>query len=199
MIKRHITVVIDRSGSMIEIKEDTEGGLKAFLGIQREDTESEVTVTLYEFSHRVRAVFTDLPIADVRDYKLRPDDLTALHDAVGTAVLGLPDKDTYDERVVLVLTDGEENASREHTGASVKKLVKAARKDGVVFQFLGAEQDAVLEARNLGMDTSTALTYTKGNVRLTMETASHTVLRGSRTGDYGFTGDEREEATRDGC
>lgn len=88
-----------------------------------------------------------------------PRGMTALYDAIGKTVQNAP----IGVNLFVILTDGLENASKEYTSsAMVKKIIKKAEKAGHQFVFLGANQDAILSAKAIGIGANSTATY-KGN------------------------------------
>lgn len=199
---RLITILLDRSGSMQTVKDDTEGGLRAFLDEQR-TAPGKTMVTLRQFNTQHETVYQGVPLADVPPFTLQPRGSTALLDAIGETIAstrryitGLPDDERPGEVVLVILTDGVENASREWSLDGIKDAIKTARADGWQVLFLAADQDAITVAHGMGIGPDTALSYSSHNTRDTMTTAGRAVSRGTRTGHYGFTDDERRDATR---
>lgn len=198
---RLVTVILDRSGSMQGVKDDAEGGLKAFLQAQH-DAPGLTLVTLRQFDNEVETVFERTPLDDVPDCTLHPRGTTALLDAIGSTVAAteehLATHMTAHERpgevVYVIVTDGYENASREWTAQQVKDTITRQRGMGRVFVFLGADQDAITVAHGIGIGAETSLSYSSRNTRDSMTSAGHTVARGSRSGDYSFTEQERTRA-----
>lgn len=205
--RRHIAIVLDRSGSMTSVKDDTEGGLKAFLAEQA-NAPAYTEVSLYEFDDQYSAVYENVWLADVPDYTLHPRGMTALLDAVGRTVTTLgehlaamPDDDRPGEVVLVILTDGAENSSKEYTLDQVKKLITHQQDTyGWTVVFLGADQDAFAAAGGMGIGRATTLSYGSDKTEGSLVMASAMVTRGSRTGNYGFTDDERDAAAGEqGC
>lgn len=157
----NLSVVLDRSGSMREIASDMIGGFRAFIEEQRE-AEGDVRISLVQFDSQdpfeVLVDGEDLSSTRLDAGKYVPRALTPLLDAVGRMIaridadiaersqLGQPEED----QVVLVITDGLENASKEYTLASIKGLIEARKAAGWTFVFLGADQDSFLEGERLG-------------------------------------------------
>lgn len=164
--KSEIILVLDRSGSMASIKTDMEGGLKSFIEKQRLDP-GECLVSLFQFDTVYEPVFQTIPVKDVKDIVLVPRGGTALHDAVGNTIntVGNRLKNTLEADrpglvVFVVITDGEENSSREFDGAKIKEMVKhQTDKYQWQFIFLGANQDAVLSGSSIGMKAGSSLSY----------------------------------------
>lgn len=197
---RHIVLVLDRSGSMRAVKEDTEGGLAAFLEAQRENT-GETRVSLYQFDNRYEAVYENVALADVPAYVLEPRGNTALLDAIGLTIKNvkgqikeLDPEARPGEVVMVVLTDGAENASREYTLERVKAMIEKRRAKGWQVVFLGADQDAITVAGQMGIDRDSSLAYRSGLSRSTIRAAGRMVSRGSASGRFRFTDEERAAA-----
>ncbi|OPC84179.1 hypothetical protein B4N89_27530 [Embleya scabrispora] len=196
---RHILVVLDRSGSMENVRTDTEGGLRAFLAEQAASPSTDV-VTLVQFDCEIETVFSVVPLANVPEFRLAPRSSTALLDAIGTTINGesarvaaLAEADRPDETVVVILTDGAENASREYTLTQIEKLIGERRDEGWVFVFLGADQDAFAVSGRMGIDRDTTLSYSGRKTTGSMRTAGTMISRGSGGGSYTFTDDERAQ------
>lgn len=169
----HIAVVLDRSGSMAAIADDIVGGFNEYLGRQqREPGEARVTLVQFDGQDPFEVLVDGLDIAKVRPLtrdSYRPRGNTPLFDAVGRMIAridtdasnrrnhGLPAED----QVVVVITDGLENASREHDRASIFALVEQHRREGWVFVFLGADQDAYVEGTRMGVAGTNAAAWVK--------------------------------------
>ncbi|MFI6485249.1 hypothetical protein ACIBH1_45575 [Nonomuraea sp. NPDC050663] len=195
--RRLIAVILDRSGSMLAVKDDTEGGLAAFLAEQHTNP-AETLVSLYQFSDSPEMLYEALPLADVPSFTLRPSGMTALFDAIGFGISrttehidSLPDDDQPGEVTIVVLTDGQENRSRELTTIdSVRKLVEHQTGIGWRFIFLGAAPDTFTVAGGLGFDRASTLHYGTASTKETLTRAGRATSTGER-----FTDDDRN-ATR---
>lgn len=154
----HLTLVVDRSGSMATIKEEAQKGISDLL---REQflLPGKLTLTLVDFDDVAETVVR--LSGKAIDYNLEPRNTTALFDAVGQEIIATGkdlanmEEDERPEKVVfIVVTDGENNSSREYTLESVRDLI-ANQKENYqwAFQFLGAEE-ASWQGDALGMRTS---------------------------------------------
>lgn len=199
---RHIEILVDRSGSMGSIKLDMEGGLKTFLETQRKEVDLPTTVSLAQFDDVYEVVYTgeDLATLDT-DYDLEPRGLTALRDAIGKSVTSLrlklkeKPKEERPEVVMVIITDGIENASREYEQTTIRQLLKKAQaKWEWTIIYLGANQDAIEEADKLGIRREASITYDVAHVHTSWEGTSKMVARGAVSGTYAFHADEREAA-----
>lgn len=159
--KTEIAIVLDRSGSMVSIREDMEGGFRAFVAEQREQP-GQCVLSLYQFDGEYEAVYEAKPLSKVRGLKLVPRGSTALLDGVGRSIANiaerhdaLPAAERPAAVIVLVITDGHENASTEWTLARVRKAVTNAEKErNWRFVFLGADPQAFADAHNMGFDVA---------------------------------------------
>lgn len=163
-----LVFVIDRSGSMGGLENDTIGGFNATLAAHRKQ-EGEAFVSTVLFDNVVEVLHDRLPIADVKpitekEYWVRG--CTALLDAVGQTVSHidrvhgyLPEEARPEHTIVVITTDGMENASREYSYDAVRELISRKEAQGWNFLFLGANIDAVAEAGRIGIAPDFAATY----------------------------------------
>jgi len=181
---------------MSEIRDDTAGGFNTFLGEQREE-EGTATVTLYDFDTCVECRYQarlveEAPKLDDDNY--RPGGKTALHDAIATAVQdtatridSMNESARPDNVIVVVLTDGKENASETPVGR-VQELVETKRIEADwEFLFIGANQDAALTATSMGMDADHSLDmdHSGDGAREAYSSTSEKISRARREGQTG--------------
>jgi Mg-chelatase subunit ChlD len=124
-----ITFIIDRSGSMMSCQTDAEGGVNSFIKEQIQQP-GECLFTMVEFDHEYNFVHKGLPINQVPSYKLVPRGQTALLDAVGQAIsetgerlAAMPEEQRPGLVVFVILTDGQENCSREFNKVQIKEMI----------------------------------------------------------------------------
>jgi primase-polymerase (primpol)-like protein len=102
----------------------------------------------------VKTVYECLPVSNVKeltDDSYHPNCSTALYDAMGSSITTLSNKIKEGDKVlVTVVTDGQENASVEYSGAAVKALVDNFKSKGWVFAYIGANHDV----KKVGADLS---------------------------------------------
>lgn len=197
-----LLLVIDRSGSMHDIRDDMVGGLEQLLADQRAQP-GLLTVDVVIFDDEVEWLYSMADPSAVR-VVLDPRGGTALYDAIGMSLqrfghdlAALPEHARPDTVQVVIVTDGFENSSREYTAATVRALITQQTETyGWDFVFLGANQDAVLTAQELGIAADSALTYAPSSdaVGSMGKSASRYVtdVRGKRK--QGFTEGERDGA-----
>lgn len=164
-----IVCVLDKSGSMASLTDDTIGGFNAFMEKQRElDGDVNVTTTLFANNSEViheGVDLADLPDLDTDTYY--PGGGTALMDALATTIdrvgdrLALTDEEERPGKViVLVMTDGQENSSQAFSLEDVKDRVAHQQdKYNWEFVFIGANIDSFQEAGSLGFAAGSASNY----------------------------------------
>ena len=203
--RRLIVIVMDRSGSMDAVRTDTENGLRAFLADQR-DIPGTTLVSLYQFDDEYEPVYELVDLADAPDYTLKPRGWTALLDAVGRTIdtfghqlADEPEDQRPGQVVVVILTDGHENSSREYTLERVREqITHQTDVYGWTFVFLGADQDAFAAGGRMGIDPHTTLSYASSSTASAFTSTSGLVTRGSTGLGYSFTDGERAASTGEG-
>lgn len=156
----HIAVVMDRSGSMASIQNDIIGGFNTFLKEQQK-MDAPATITYSQFDTEYEMVHENIdiqkmPKLDEATYVPRGG--TALLDSIGktlaeTKAAIKAKKINPDLVIVVIITDGEENASREYNQEQIKKLIATqTKKKDWDFVYLGANQDSFSEAGGFGFD-----------------------------------------------
>ena len=166
-----ITLVIDRSGSMEEIRTRAEGGVNAFIRDLAQQP-GEAVLTLVQFDDEYEFVHRGVPIKEVPPYALVPRSGTALLDAVGRAInetgerlARMPEADRPGLVIFVIVTDGEENSSQEFSKARVKVMIQRQQTEyNWHFTFLGADQDAFAEAGELGIAAGGTANFAKNKV-----------------------------------
>ena len=169
---QEVIAIIDRSGSMNGKEADTVGGINSTLDIIKQDLKPNelVKVSIKLFDHEERMLIRSLNIEDVRPLELKqyvPRGQTALYDAIGSTLTYFMEKKLhnptcYDTCLMYVATDGFENCSKNFTADSLKKLIISAQKSyNIELIYLGANQDAILEASKIGILPTHAINYSE--------------------------------------
>lgn len=164
-----ITIVLDRSGSMAAVADDTIGGFNRFLNDQK-GAPGTADITLHQFDDRFETPIKGLDVKtcpELTGSTFVPRGNTALLDAIGRAIGDtgarlsvLLEQDRAEKVVVVIITDGHENASHEYNQPKVFEMINHQRdKYKWEFVFLGANQDAIKAAANLGVSAANAMTY----------------------------------------
>lgn len=158
--------VLDQSGSMNDCIQATLSGLKeqrdSILSIAKEFQDQEIRVGLTIFNQDVQIAYQDIPaekLSGISDINYRPNGSTALLDAIGLSITQVENqiRQEDDTAIIVILTDGHENASRFFSLQQIKNLIKSKEDSGkFTFSFLGATLDAVdiAEQMNIRRDNS---------------------------------------------
>lgn len=158
-----VVIVLDRSGSMRDARADHEGGIRSFVQDQRELKEDDVRLTLIQFdtNNPFEIVHDRVPIneIDLEKIVLIPRGGTPLLDAVGKSFAWVEEQLKDSNVVVMVVTDGEENSSKEWTLDGVRQVVADAEKRNVSSLFLGANIDGFSAGMNLGFAAAQSVTF----------------------------------------
>jgi ADP-ribosyl-[dinitrogen reductase] hydrolase len=167
----HISVILDRTGSMGSIRDDTIGGYNTYLEKQQ-DEPGEATLTLVQFDSQdpYEVIHHFLPIRDVPNLTRQtyvPRGSTPLLDAIGRGIndleqslATLPDGGRPSQVVMAIVTDGEENASLEFTRTQIAQMIQEKQKQlDWQFVFLSADLNAIDDAEANGVLPSHAMAY----------------------------------------
>ena len=164
-----IVFILDRSGSMAGLEDDTIGGFNAMIEKQKNE-EGDAFVSTILFDNYIEVIHDRVDIRKVRpmtrrDYYVRG--CTALLDAVGRTIRHIGnvhkyarEEDRPEKTLFVITTDGMENASREYSYERVRRMIEHDKeKYGWEFIFLGANIDAAREAARFGITEDRAVNY----------------------------------------
>ena len=165
----HIGIVQDRSGSMSSLTHSTIDGFNEYVnGLRKgakEDERLDYRLTLVQFDDEIITRYEDLELKNVKDlntdtYQTRG--VTALYDAIGTTIEQIESyvKDG-DDAIIVIMTDGYENASQKFNKDRIKSMVKDKEKRDWQFVFLGAGIDAMAEGAGIGIAKGNTMSYGK--------------------------------------
>lgn len=153
-----LVFVIDKSGSMNHLEDDTIGNFNSVIKSQKEsENEGNVYVTTVMFNQDNKKIHDRKDIKNVKDITkkdYRAGGSTALLDAVGNTINDLSNNESVKDHKVLfvIITDGYENCSKEFKKEDVKKLIDKKTKDEKwEFKFFGANIDAFEEGTKIGI------------------------------------------------
>ncbi len=156
-----ITIILDRSGSMSSVLADTIGGFNSFLADQRK-LPDEAVLTLIQFDNEYDVIYSMHDIRRAPELTREsyvPRGTTALLDAMGKTIAStgarlakMPASERPARVIIVTMTDGMENASREFSRTKVFQMVTHQRtKYAWEFVFIGANQDAIATAKDMGV------------------------------------------------
>ena len=164
-----LVFILDRSGSMSGLEDDTIGGFNSMLK-QHKALEGDAVVTTVLFDDQYELLHDRINIQGVaplstKDYTVRG--MTALLDAMGKTINKIRQAQAAttpayraDKVMFVIITDGQENASKEYAADKIKRLVEQQRHEhGWEFAFFGANMDAIAEAGKLGISPQMSARY----------------------------------------
>ena len=176
-MKKNLTelvFILDRSGSMAGLEDDTIGGFNAMLAKQKGE-EGEAVVSTVLFDNECEVIHDRVDIQKIepmtrKEYYVRG--CTALLDAVGGAIHHIGnvhkyarEEDRPEKTLFVITTDGMENASRNYSYDRLKAMIERQKeKYGWEFIFLGANIDAAREAARFGIGADRAVNYKADSV-----------------------------------
>lgn len=196
-----VAMIVDRSGSMGTIASATVEGLNTFLYEQKQSP-IEVSLQIVQFDNVYEEVYRG-PVGGAPrftlsenpkpgEFRFEPRNGTALRDAIGKTIVEVGmelEKMAEAERpskvVIVIMTDGMENASREFTAKRIAEMIKHQQEIyNWQFQYLGANQDAVAVGASMNIPAANSMSFAASNAgtRSVMASASR------NTRSYGVTG-----------
>lgn len=195
-------LILDRSGSMETHRDTTIEAINGYVANLKADQSTQADLWLTTFdTESIDLVWNERHAYDVPPLNREtyvPRSGTPLFDAIG-GVIGVmrTRKRPANVKVALVIiTDGEENSSKEYTLSAVKALLEGVQKDGWAVIYLGANQDAFKVGAALGMHSGHTMNYSGEKMHFAMNAASRATMShaaGSVQDSY-FTDDERAAA-----
>lgn len=211
----HISVILDRTGSMESIRDDTIGGFNAFLQEQKQQEFGMATLTLVQFDSQdpYEVIHQFIPIQTVSEMTRQtyvPRAATPLLDAIGRGINDLEQRLAAMEpsqkpaRVVFVIiTDGQENSSREFLKYQIVKMLQEKQEhEGWQCVFLSADLDSINDALSYGFQAEATMSYDKSEKGAASVWASLSAkianYRGAKATNVIFTEDDRNQQESEG-
>jgi uncharacterized protein YegL len=196
--KTEILCVLDRSGSMSRIIDDAIGGFNEFIKDQKE-IEGEATMSVALFDDNYQLLYDNVDIKEVEEFDRKTwtlGGMTALNDAIGKMINDVENrraKQSEDEKaskvLVVIVTDGYENSSKEFTAQQVKDLISKKKKDDWQFIFLAATDDAFTTSSGYGISAGNTMQFTANSTgTITMSNAVNNATRLYRSTSLNSTG-----------
>jgi len=189
-----LVFILDKSGSMAGLERDTIGGFNSMLNKQKDlDGECRITTVLFDNHYELLHDRIDIrAVSPMTEKEYQVGGSTALLDAIGQTIRKLDgvQKNTAEEFraehvMFVIITDGEENSSREYSSQKVKAMIEHEKeKYGWEFVFLGANIDAVETAGRFGITADRAVDYVpdSAGTELNFQAMSETVASFRATG-----------------
>lgn len=169
-----IAVIIDASGSMYDLTDDTIGNFNAFLNEQKA-VPGEAVFSLCTFNTNYKLVHDFCPLNSVGELTKQTysatggtallDAMGATIDFLGTKLAAMPEEDRPSKVIVLVITDGRENQSRQFNLEQIKnKVTHQQEKYNWQFVFIGANIDAIHAGTSMGFSAQNSVGYVPSSV-----------------------------------
>lgn len=162
----HVGLVLDMSGSMYTAYESTVESLKKYLKGQKKE-DPEAIFSLVAFNHDIEKWVNSTPINLIKTSeivkKYRPNGTTALYDAIGKTIEEIKKNlKKNDKALVVILTDGYENASKEYSLNTIREMIDKLQKKNWTFIFLGANIDSRRVATSISIPIGNTSDYVYG-------------------------------------
>ncbi|MFF5792332.1 VWA domain-containing protein [Paeniglutamicibacter sp. NPDC012692] len=192
-----LVFLLDRSGSMYDIKEDIEGGLNAYVAKQRAEAGTALA-SLHQFDNVYEDVYLDKPLDEVPPFILEPRGSTALFDSIARTITetrkriaAMPAEKRPGIVHLNIATDGLENASTKYSRRAIRDMVQAQEEvDKWIISYMGCDQDAVEIGTSLGISPERSLTYTRETAAEAMDAYSQLTSTARRARSRGADVDE---------
>lgn len=155
----HICFVLDESGSMYNSIDDVIEGFQKLIDEQRKEKNGECIISLYRFSNTVKEDYIGKPVDEVPRLTYSPWGCTAMNDGVGTAIdeigkwlSNMDESERPSKNMIVIMTDGKENASKKYDFDVVKKKIKhQEEKYSWTFIYMGTNLQDLRDANRLGI------------------------------------------------
>ncbi len=160
--RKDIIVVLDESGSMLQMKDEVINSINNFVEKQKAGIADDgSTFTLWKFNYFVQKVIDDQNLHHVRYFNnYNPSDMTALYDAIGMAITTKLERENYKDVVCVIVTDGQENSSNLYTLDTIRTLITKMENDhNWKFAFLASNQDAFKSGNTIGVSSRRCAGY----------------------------------------
>jgi len=174
--KVHNLIILDESGSMESIKKTIIQGFNEIVqtvkGIEKEFPEQEHFISLVTFNGLGNKILHFIDPASrleqIDEKRYQPNASTPLYDAMGFSFAKLRQvvENLTDYNVlVTILTDGEENASKEFTGIAIKKLIEELKLNRWTFTYIGADHDVEKFAASISITNTIHFQKNEANMK----------------------------------
>lgn len=196
----HAYILLDRTGSMSSIWDEALGAVNAYSQRLKQDgVDAFVNLAVFDSEERLNFEVLRKGVAvahwrDVANDEASPRGMTPLFDAIGK-IVAMAEADAPQRAVIVIMTDGAENASRELKREDAKAALERCEKRGWEVVFLGAEFAKFNDAEAVGVAGRKRMAMAKGKMGATMAslaTKSRDYFAGGSTVEFNET--DRAEA-----
>jgi len=167
-----VALVVDMSGSMGMIRDETIRGFNRYIKSLKSETRGNVSITtvLFNGNQVTKSRYSDVknvPDLDCRSYV--PDGTTPLYDAIRSAINTLDVSDGK-KKILVILTDGYENSSKETTQSWVQDAIKNRQNSGWVVVYLGAGKDSWGQGMTISVSAQDTIEFNKDDIGVAFAT-----------------------------
>lgn len=155
----HVAFIIDESGSMYSSTNDVVGGFNQMIEEQKKENDGQCSISLFTFNNRVKELYLGKDVNDINGINYSPNGCTAMNDGIGSAIdkIGqwlnnMDEAERPSKNIIVIMTDGEENASQEYSLEKVKEMIKhQENKYNWTFIYMGTDLTNLKDANSLGI------------------------------------------------
>jgi Mg-chelatase subunit ChlD len=169
----HYLLIVDGSSSMSPLSKSTISGVNEQIdtikSLEKEFPGQKYNMSFIHFNNAVTIEYTNRQVnalEHISENNYKCQGMTALLDAIGVGVRNLNERigekisSGEASAVVVIITDGEENASKEFDGGKVKSMIEELQNTGRwTFTFVGANIDSISTAKNYGINVNNVMTF----------------------------------------
>lgn len=179
----HVCFIIDESSSMWTSVNDVKGGFQRIIDEQKANEEGDCAISVFRFATHVHPA--DFIMKDIKGIEssltYNPSGCTAMYDGIGTAIdkIGqvlrdMPEEQRPEKNLIVIMTDGEENSSREYQPSRVREMIKHQEdKYSWTFLYIGTDISNTDDADRIGIGHKFATT--RGKMSKSYDTINNTV------------------------
>ena len=201
-----VNFILDKSGSMESIKSATISGFNEYIKTLKKDG-NKYSFSLTMFDTQIETPFINTPLNEVDELDEKKYDTngsTALYDAVCSTIKKIKEK-AGQKVITIIMTDGEENSSKEYTQVQMRAMIQELEKKGNwTFVYLGANQDSYANAQKFGIPTMNTTNFMATNAGMmksmnvmAMNTSNFAMNASSNTNAFFSTSDQQNLAQDD--
>ena len=158
----HVCFIIDASGSMFASTQDVIGGFQSTIEEQKKVTNGKCAVSLFQFDNEVHEVYLGKDVNEIDSLTYKADGLTAMNDGIGTAITkvgewlsNMDESERPSKNLIVIMTDGAENASKEYDFKTIKEMIKhQEEKYNWSFIYMGTDLTTKEDVDKLGIRMS---------------------------------------------
>jgi len=171
-----VSFILDETGSMEIAWQETIDGFNSYIKELKDGEGKNVRFSLTQFNaDKVEVVHDAVKLKKVKELtkeSYRPYNMTPLYDAIAVTIKRTADKAGKNPVLFVIMTDGEENSSREYGLVDIQKMIEKRTKKGWTFTYLGANQDSWAVGSRMGLAAGNVINFAQANTKQAMAGAA---------------------------